>query len=37
MKIYACLPGVVVVAVKGVLGVDERNNMPLILHFDDLG
>jgi hypothetical protein len=33
MKIYACLPAVV----KGVLGVDERNNMPLILHFDDLG
>jgi hypothetical protein len=33
MKIYACLPAVG----KGVLGVDERNNMPLILHFDDLG
>jgi hypothetical protein len=22
---------------KGVLGVDERNNMPLILYFDDFG
>jgi hypothetical protein len=23
--------------VKDVLGVDERNNMPLTLHFDDFG
>jgi hypothetical protein len=33
MKIYACLP----VVVKGVLGVDERNNVPLALYFNDLG
>jgi hypothetical protein len=33
MKIYACLPAVV----KGVLGVDERKNMPLILYLDDFG
>ena len=33
MKIYACLPAVV----KEVLGVDERNNVPLVVHFDDLG
>lgn len=25
------------VLVKGVLGVDERTNMPLALNFDDLG
>ena len=31
MNIYACLPAVV----KDVLGVDERNNMPLTLHFVD--
>ena len=40
MKIYACLPAaaaVVVGVVKGVLGVDERNNIPLILYFDDFG
>ena len=33
MKIYACLPAVV----KDVLGVDERNNIPLTLHLADFG
>lgn len=40
MKIYACIPAVgaaAVVFVKGVFGVDERNNIPLIVYFDDLG
>ncbi len=34
-----CLPAAagVVAAVKGVLGVDERNNMPLPLYFNDFG